>query len=91
MVKRTKKKKRPIDYIEQLELEIRNLKSINRHLTKKLKRVDRTFKEPKIEYDEDNSFKCQECFKGDIIETKIGSIRLIRRCSICDWREIKKI
>jgi ribosomal protein L37AE/L43A len=87
---RNKKVDREESYIEQLEKEIRELKSINRSLMRRLKKVDREFRKkgdevlnndpepmviPKI---------CPECGKGHLKIVSIG-IRVCDKCDVCGY------
>lgn len=100
--KRTnKRKKKEDDYITRLEKEIRELKSINRSLMKRLKKLDRNFKKVedleeelieiyKNEEHKPKVQKCPECAKGTIIETNLG-VRILKKCSeSCGWRQTVK-
>lgn len=92
-----KKRRQPTD-IETLEKQIRELKSTNRSLLKRLKKVDRSFrktgskeKDQESEYKEYNSiFLCPECHKGAIVVLPLGP-RILNKCTVCDWHEIKKL
>lgn len=83
-----KKKYPDDDQIEILTKEIRKLKSINRNLSKRLKKLDRKFVETDVEDDEDEpilSNTCPKCARGDLIEVDLGPKKL-KRCTICDHR-----
>lgn len=80
------------DYVDQLEEEIRKLKSLNRHLQKQLKKNVRGYKPSNVEDDEDDNSDstpskaaCPECNKADLIEITIAN-RLFRRCDLCGYR-----
>lgn len=85
--------------IEQLHQEIKNLKSINRHLERELKKShqpkgkskahqDKLIQEEFDEKDKENI--CQRCQKGRVTKTSLGP-RIITSCSNnCGFREIVK-
>lgn len=85
-----RKKKTEDDKIGELEKRVRILKSINRGLLKKLKRVDREYRDyhqadfidEKIEFALE---KCQECGKGEIEEIDIVG-RKFFKCTVCDYK-----
>lgn len=88
------KRKKPDDEdrVEELEQQIRELKSINRHLMKRLKKLDRGFKYDEI-YDEDdvsNKNMCPDCSRGELIEIFIIN-RKLTRCEICGYRRTEKL
>lgn len=99
---RVRKKKKDLDHTEKLELEIRELKALNRTLMKRLKKVDRDFRkiedlEAELEdYHKQEDFTpkkkvCPSCTRGAIIEVDLGT-RTLRRCELaCGWRETKKV
>lgn len=87
-------KKKPKDEVEVLEQKIRELKSINRNLMKRLKKVDRNFKEvidDSVEEDsvaqkeDPNKRTCPHCSRGEIAEISILG-RVFLKCTVCDWR-----
>ena len=84
-------KKRNEDEISRLEEQIRELKSINRSLMKRLKKVDRHYKDTINERDEEapekegNKRTCFNCERGDITEVNLLG-RVFERCTVCDWR-----
>lgn len=89
MQKKVSKKRQKDDYVEQLEKEVRELKSIVRSLQKKLKRVDKGFK---IEHEskEDtrtipNKIYCPECSKDELKTIDIAG-RKFERCETCGYR-----
>lgn len=100
--KRIRKKKKEIDHVERLEKEIRELKSINRALMKRLKKLDRDFRKIEdleeelvsIYQNEDHAPKknvCPECSKGKVEEVNLGA-RVMRKCeNNCGYREFKKV
>lgn len=90
-----RRKKEAEDDVEKLEIELRKLKSENRHLQKQLKKSNKKYKpehdrEKLIE--EDHSPKktiCQECGKGEIVTTELGPRKLVR-CTVCEYRKTLK-
>jgi len=96
--RRSKKRDREEDYVEKLEAEVRELKSINRSLLKQLKKLARgihkeeyeqTLEEighgKKKEDDIDRGPTCPQCQSKRIIETSIAG-RRFQRCQVCDWK-----
>jgi hypothetical protein len=89
--KRAKKFEREKDRIDELEKQVRELKSINRSLLKQLKKLTRSkheFENILTEEDEiklEPVEKCTECGKGNIITVDIVG-RVFQRCDVCDWR-----
>lgn len=93
----TKKIKRDEDKLEQLERENRELKSINRSLLKRLKKVDRggskldkreRDEQLYIESNDDNdekTFNCPRCSRSNLIRVSVAG-RLFFRCEICEYR-----
>ena len=85
-------KKRKDDDITRLEKENRELKSLNRSLMKRLKKVDRLWKEEfekEPEVEEDHFLppapkKCPECSNNIIVIEVAG--RKLEKCSWCNWR-----
>jgi hypothetical protein len=90
-----RRKKEADDDVEKLEIEVRKLKSENRHLQKRLKKSNKKYKpehdrEKLIE--EDHAPKrlvCQQCGKGEIVSTELGPRKLVR-CTVCDYRKTLK-
>lgn len=91
-------RKKPKDEVEELEKQIRDLKSLNRALMRRLKKVDRNYREAlnqsekDLENDqeqkaEENKIRraCSHCERGELIEVNIVG-RIFTRCSVCDWR-----
>lgn len=89
------RKKNDLDEVEQLELEVRKLKSENRHLQKELKKNNKKYKpqhdkEQLIEEDHDQKTpSCTECGKGKIVTTDLGPRKLIH-CNVCTFRKTVK-
>jgi hypothetical protein len=81
--------------MEQLEQEIKLLKSENRQLKKELKRSNKRYKPEHDQEDllvEEHSPKkehCTECGKGEIIITDLGVRKLIH-CTVCKYRKAIK-
>ena len=102
MQKNTRKKRKHRDsdeeVIEQLQKEIRELKSINRSLMKRLKKVDREYHKaleeeesprPKVKKEE---FSCTNCGKGHLVDNKSIPGRVFKSCTSCDYRgKIEKL
>lgn len=86
------RKKAPLDEVEQLELEVRKLKSENRHLQKELKKNNKKYKpqhdkEDLIEEEhKEKNPPCSECGKGNIKTTDLG-IRKLISCTVCTFRK----
>lgn len=90
-------KKKPKDEIEELEQQIRDLKSVNRALLRRLKKVDRNYKEAFDSKEIDNEYRkkakeeerikrsCTHCERGELTEVNILG-RIFTRCTVCDWR-----
>lgn len=89
-------KKKPKDEVEELEQQIRDLKSVNRALMRRLKKVDRNYKDVIDEKDFENEYRkkakeerakrsCSHCERGEITEVNILG-RVFGRCTVCDWR-----
>lgn len=94
--RKAKKYNKEEDKLEQLEQEIRDLKSINRSLLKQLKKISRGIH--KEEYEEvleeiqsgkkeelDSKRRCPECSRTGLRETIIAG-RRFESCSVCDYR-----
>lgn len=92
------KKRKEEDEVERLEKEIRELKTINRSLLKRLRKVDKGFdefikdksedKNPKLheKYEEEKKHPdCPDCRKGFIVKVNIAG-RIFNRCDLCGWR-----
>jgi FtsZ-binding cell division protein ZapB len=90
------RKKQNLDEVEQLQLEVRKLKSENRHLQKELKKNNKKYKPQHNKNDlleEDHSPKkmiCDECGKGEIVVTELGPRKLIH-CTVCQFRKTLKV
>ena len=89
-------KKKDDSEIDRLEQQVRELKSINRNLMRRLKKVDRHYKEVINEPEEDKPAQeertkrsCPECTRGEITEVNLLG-RVFERCSVCDWRSKTK-
>lgn len=88
--KRTKKYERELDKTEQLEKQVRELKSLNRSLMKQLKKLSKgTLIEDKDDDDWDEPKKkherCETCGKGILEITVLGKSEFFR-CLTCDHR-----
>lgn len=93
----TKKIRREEDKVEQLERENRELKSINRSLLKRLKKVDkggskheRRKKDEQLyietqDDEEDNTFNCPQCSRGNLNKVSVAG-RTFFKCLICEYR-----
>ena len=89
-------KKKNEDEIDRLEEQIRELKSINRSLMKRLKKVDRHYKDVINEREEDSDTEkertkrtCSHCERGELTEVNLLG-RVFERCTVCDWRSKTK-
>lgn len=87
------------DPVEKLEKEVRELKSINRSLMKRIKKLNRGYRkereEPKKEIEEKKPEPvaiCPECGKGEVISHEILN-RTWEECNsaACSWRTETKI
>lgn len=89
-------KKNRDEYVESLEKEVKELKSLNRQLTKRLKKLDRNFKaveqltsqekeEADKEIAKEKSQRCPACHEGKLHEIKIMD-RILKKCSACEYR-----
>lgn len=90
------------DEVERLQKEVRELKSLNRSLMKRLKKIDREYAE---EIEKANSERaqsedvpsvqtrrslCGHCGKGNIVTVDIVG-RKFQKCDTCDWKSGRKI
>jgi len=89
-------KKKDDSEIDRLEQQVRELKSINRSLMKRLRKVDRHYKEVINEPEEDRGPQeergkrtCLHCSRGEITEVNLLG-RVFERCTVCDWRSKTK-
>lgn len=91
-----KKSKREDDYVEKLEKEIRELKSINRSLMKQLKKLSKGIHREEYESaleevhtrgkKKQEEPECPNCGKpGGLKEVNIAG-RLFQRCTLCEWK-----
>lgn len=91
------------DEIERLREEIRELKSVNRSLLKRLKKIDRNYEE-RLEEEREKDFKetfekketkkeslCPKCAKGQLKVNSDIPGRIITSCETCEYRETKKV
>lgn len=95
--RRAKKQTREDEYVDKLEREVRELKSINRSLLKQLKKIARGIHKEEYERtledighgkkkeDRDDRPTCPQCSSKRIIETSIAG-RRFQRCEVCDWK-----
>lgn len=91
-----KKHKAELEESDRLHKEIRELKSIIRSLKKRLKKVDRGYKEENdVEQEEDReddlesiprAKKCERCSKGNIIKVDILGRKFERCENNCGYR-----
>jgi hypothetical protein len=90
------KKKREDDINDRLERENRELKSLNRQLLRRLKKVDRQFRasqELEDETDEpvkQKEYDCPKCRKADLTELTFGKVTFVVCEAACGYREKKK-
>jgi hypothetical protein len=92
-----RKRKDDEDEISKLEKEIRELKSINRSLLRRLRKIDKGFheflKDGVDEKEEKQSEQpvpsrrplCTNCGRSELTEVTIAG-RRIKRCELCGWR-----
>jgi hypothetical protein len=93
----SKKKKEmdEMDEVEKLELQLRKLKSENRHLQKELKKSNKKYKPQHDKEDlleeehEEKNPPCTECGKGNIKVTDLG-VRKLLSCTVCTFRKALK-
>jgi hypothetical protein len=94
--RKKRKKSSDEETIERLENEIRELKSLNRSLLRRLKKVDKGYYKNRDEDDEESVeapkeyFKeqkksCTNCAKGELIEVSVAGRKFIR-CELCGFR-----
>lgn len=90
----TQRRKKQEDEYSRLRKEIRELKSVNRALRKRLKKVDREYKEPETDHEKELEDKfeeftkvasCSLCGKGEIVTITIAG-RKFERCNTCTYR-----
>lgn len=97
MASRVRKKKKDDDEVTRLQKQIRELKSTNRALLKRLKKVDRNYEEaveedPELEerYVELSDPTCKDCGRGNIVVIELPS-GMLRMCDVCKKRtKVKK-
>lgn len=90
-------KKKDDSEIDRLEQQVRELKSLNRSLMKRLKKVDRHYKEVVNEREEEDAGSekertkrtCSNCERGELTEVNLLG-RVFERCTVCDWRSKTK-
>lgn len=88
--------------IDRLNQEIRELKSLNRSLMKRLKKIDREYYEALENTEEDDeiesakfesetlkAIQCPDCNKGVLTVTTLAG-RQFSRCNMCDYRSKAK-
>lgn len=93
-----RKRKDDDDEISKLEKEIRELKSINRSLLRRLRKIDKGFhefvKESVDEKEEEPNTQpdltsrrqlCGSCGRSELTEVTIAG-RQFKRCEVCGWR-----
>lgn len=95
------KTKNKDDYLEGLENEVRQLKSLNRQLTKRLKKVDREFRatlELKSDDESDvikvskpKGVPCPDCEDGILGDPFQFGKKIITKCKSCNYRKTDKI
>lgn len=85
------RKRNKDEYVERLERELRDLKSVNRQLMRRLKKVDRQFRQSEELEDEAQretevrakpAYDCRECKQGNLKELDLGT-RKYQVCSFC--------
>lgn len=88
-------KKKEQDRLEELEKENRELKSMVRGLQRRLRKIDKHYKDTEIvdiHEDSEKKFtpkKCEACGKGEIQTVDIVG-RMFEKCTTCDYRGRKK-
>ncbi len=92
-------KKNRDDYLESLEREVKDLKSVNRQLMRRLKKVDRNYKASEELTDKDKqdddkqvqkeakdrALRCPSCHEGRMLEIVVMN-RCLRKCDKCEYR-----
>lgn len=89
-------KKNRDEYLESLEKEIKELKSVNRQLVRRLKKLDKQFKsieqltsgereEADQEIEKERVQRCPACHEGRMREVTFMN-RKLRKCSSCEYR-----
>lgn len=86
-----RKKDEELEKVEQLERDNKSLRTMNRSLMRRLKKLDREFREDiNNELDEsDLPNQCRLCFKGQTREQSLGPRKMIT-CTVCDRMDIEK-
>jgi predicted nucleic acid-binding Zn ribbon protein len=91
-----KQQREKLDELEQLQKEVKELRSINRSLEKEIKKSNKQYK-PEFDSEvllkeevEDKRSKCPQCGKGHLISTELGPRKLVR-CELCDYRLVNKL
>lgn len=87
------------EYVEQLEKQIRELKSVNRQLTKRLRKLDKHFRET-LELEEEvlkvrkpkneDKFDCPQCKKGILLNTPMGP-KVFTKCDNCAYKKTTNV
>ncbi len=76
--------------IEELEQEIKRLKSIIRHLEKEIKKSNKKYRAPKIVEEEEQPYdevkSCPLCIRGQLRQVVLGELRTFMTCSDCNYR-----
>lgn len=95
-----KKRRNKDDTVEKLEKEIRELKSLNRTLMRRLKKTDRHYKEIEDEIEEQSSTEdiekfykptkqvstvCPNCSRNELESITVVN-RAFQKCANCGWR-----
>ena len=92
-----RKRKDDEDEISRLEKEIRELKSLNRSLLRRLRKVDKGFGEyaKEIDYGKEEEKQkpittvkrplCGSCGRSELTDITIAG-RCFKRCEVCGWR-----
>ncbi len=85
------------EYTEMLEKQVRELKSTNRQLTKRLRKIDKQFR-VSLELEEEEQRKapkkekqppdCPKCLKGYLVSIDLGAKKIVS-CT-CGYRRTEK-
>jgi hypothetical protein len=91
----SKRKNKEEDEVEKLEKEIRELKSLNRSLLRRLRKIDKGFNEyvKEANHEEEEEPRtpperrslCSSCGRSELTNITVAG-RCFKRCELCGWR-----
>lgn len=89
------KKRHEEEYIERLEKQIRELKSVNRQLLRRIKKLDRKYKPDDLDEEPVKkvtvSHECPKCKLSNLREIVLG-MRKYKVCNGCNYRtKVEKV